>query len=278
LLSASASTSPDLSFLDKPSEKWTERQALQVLNDSPWAHTITTTTQDSPCTYQNPAFPGLFSEDPAWRYDLIDRPIPATSVKPDGAEYLVRFVAIKPIQAAVQRLRALQGQPPYHDETGPRTPYRPTNLAELYYNSDDLISVALILKRPGPDGASFLDYAFENKYAFPSTGNRLWPCAALRTQNGQVHAVMAKEAGSILGYTADGHLIPSGLLLSFPHLVDGKPLISHPDEKLEFRLILNQRVFETTFTINSADLLEVPHRYILREPATTYTPLAAGEN
>jgi hypothetical protein len=34
-------------------------------------------------------------------------------------------------------------------------------------------------------------------------------------------------------------------MISFPSIVDGKPLISHRDEKLEFRFILNQRV-ETT--------------------------------
>jgi len=34
-------------FLNKPSNEWTEAEALQVLNDSPWAHTITTTTQET---------------------------------------------------------------------------------------------------------------------------------------------------------------------------------------------------------------------------------------
>ena len=37
--------------------------------------------------------------------------------------------------------------------------------------------------------------------------------------------------------------------MSFPSIVDGKPLISHRDEKLEFRFILKQRVFETTFIV-----------------------------
>ena len=52
-------------FLNKPSSKWTEAEALQVLNDSPWAHTTTTTTQDTPCDYEHPAYPGLFPEEMA---------------------------------------------------------------------------------------------------------------------------------------------------------------------------------------------------------------------
>ena len=44
--------------------------------------------------------------------------------------------------------------------------------------------------------------------------------------------------------------------MSFPSIVDGKLLISHRDEKLEFRFILNQRVFETTFIVNSTDLFD----------------------
>jgi hypothetical protein len=47
----------------------------------------------------------------------------------------------------------------------------------------------------------------------------------------------------------------STIIMSFPSIVDGKPLISHPDEKLEFRFILNQRV-ETTFIVNSTDLFD----------------------
>ena len=44
--------------------------------------------------------------------------------------------------------------------------------------------------------------------------------------------------------------------MSFASIVDGKPLISHRDEKLEFRFILNQKVFETTFIVNSTDLFD----------------------
>lgn len=52
-------------FLNKPSSKWTEVEALQVLNNSPWAHTITKTTQDTPCDYEHPACPGLFPDEMA---------------------------------------------------------------------------------------------------------------------------------------------------------------------------------------------------------------------
>jgi len=48
----------------------------------------------------------------------------------------------------------------------------------------------------------------------------------------------------------------SAIIMSFPGIVDGKPLISHRDEKLEIRFIVNQRVFETTFIVNSTDLFD----------------------
>jgi hypothetical protein len=39
-------------------------------------------------------------------------------------------------------------------------------------------------------------------------------------------------------------------------LLDGKPLISSLREKVEFRMVANQRVFETTFYINASDVLD----------------------
>ena len=48
--------------------------------------------------------------------------------------------------------------------------------------------------------------------------------------------------------------------LFFPRLIDGKPLISGAHEKVEFRLILKQRVFETTFCVNGDDVLDGSER------------------
>ena len=79
-------------FLSKPSNEWTETEALQVLNDSPWANTITTTTQDTPCDYEHAVFPGLFREEMAQISDLRSTQFPAESVKPNGAEYVVRLI------------------------------------------------------------------------------------------------------------------------------------------------------------------------------------------
>jgi hypothetical protein len=59
-------------FLSKPSNEWTETEALQVLNDSPWANTITTTTQDTPCDYEHAVFPACFAK--RWpRYQICVR-------------------------------------------------------------------------------------------------------------------------------------------------------------------------------------------------------------
>ena len=68
-----------------------EQKALQVLNDSDWAHTVKPTLQDAPCTYQNPAFPGLFPEDKGALNDARAPSAKPDAVKPDHSEYLIRF-------------------------------------------------------------------------------------------------------------------------------------------------------------------------------------------
>jgi len=194
----------------------------------------------------------------------MSAPIPTVAVKPDGAEYIVRLVSVKPVQAAARRLLGLHGKLFGHFQPGPSDHHLSTNAAEAWYNPDDMITVALILKRPGPDGASFLDYAFNNKTSFPAPEIRMWPCAALRTQNGQVFDRLGGLDG-IWGYTPQGDIIPAGIIMSFPHLIDDKPnqpLISRSDEKVEFRCILHQRVFETTFVVNAADLNDGSERVL----------------
>src|SRR6266849_5615744 len=107
LVAASIPITANLPFLSKPSEEWTEAEALQVLNDSPWAHTITTATQDTQCDYEHPVFAGLFSEEMAQRIDSISPSYPAEHVKRDETEYLVRLVSVKPMQAAAEQLISL---------------------------------------------------------------------------------------------------------------------------------------------------------------------------
>ncbi len=271
LLSATVSVIADETFLSKPPAEWTEVEALKVLNDSPWAHAVTTTIQDSQCSYENPAFPGLFPEDVAQRNDSRTPTPPAADVKPDGAEYLLRLVSVKPMQAATERLISLdQKWARYYQGYGLEPSNRPTNLAEGWYNPADELTIAVILKRPGAGGASFLDYAFKNRNAFPGGGfMHLWACAAIKTANGQVHAVTA-------GLRGDGNKDEvTAIVLSFPSLDHGKPLISHPGEKLEFRFVANQRVFETTFIVNPSDLIDGSER-VLHIPATVDDPTPAS--
>ena len=183
-------------FLNKPSNEWTEAEALQVLNDSPWAHAITTTTQETPCDYEHLAFPVLFREEMAQITDLRSTQFPAESVKPDGAEYVVRLVSVKPMQAAVERLISLDEKwDPYRQGIGLQPGSKPTNREESWYNPADEIIVVVSLKRPGPAGASFLDYAFENSAdgtAFMA--HYLFACAGVRTANDQIHAVTNRIA------------------------------------------------------------------------------------
>jgi hypothetical protein len=241
-----------------------EQEALKVLNESDWAHTVTPTIQDAPCTYQNPAFPGLFPEDKAAIIDARDPGPSSEVVKPDHAEYLIRFQSAKPVQAATRQLLALGEKWSFY---GPERPVSetdgPTDLANARYNVPDMITIAIILKHQGPDGLSLFDYGYsDNGRVFPSRGFRVWPCAGLRTGNGQVFAHVVPVAhGSGGKFRA--------LQLSFPRLIDGKPLISNVREKVEFRLVVHQRVFETSFLINTSDLLDGSERSLYLPSAFT---------
>jgi len=229
----------------------TEVNALKVLNDSDWAHTVKPTLQDAPCTYENPAFPDLYPKEAAAALDATSPASPAEPVKADGSEYLIRFESAKPVQTAVEELLALgdkwsaygTGKREVNPDEGP------TDLANARYNVPDMITIVVILKQSGADGASLFDYGFEdNGREFPSHSFRVWPCAGLRTANGQV---FARVSG---GFGHDPNT--KALLLSFPRLIEGKPLISDMREKVDFRLVVNQRVFETTFYINANDVLD----------------------
>ena len=110
-------------------------EALQVLNDSPRAHTNTTATQETPCDYEHPAFPGLFREEMARIADLRSAQFPAESVKPDGAEYVVRLVSVKRMQA-VERLISLdENWDPYRQGIGLEPGSKPTNREESWYTA-----------------------------------------------------------------------------------------------------------------------------------------------
>lgn len=241
-----------------------EQEALKVVNESDWARTLTPTIQDVPCTYLNPAFPGLYPEDKAAGADARAPVAPSEVVRPDGSEYLIRFQSAKPVQTAIQQLLALGEKWSFYG------PVRlvsetdgPTDLANGRYNVADMITIAVILKHPGPDGTSLFDYGYtDNGRIFPSGSFRVWPCAGLRTSNGQVFAhVVPLISGN------DGK--SKALQLSFPRLIDGKPLISNVREKVEFRLVVNQRVFETSFFVNASDVLDGSERSLYLPSAFT---------
>jgi len=257
----------DESFLSKPPEQWTESEALQVLNDSPWAHTVTTTTQDFQCDYEHPAFPGMYTDEVARRKDSFTTALESRAVKPDGAEYVIRLVSVKPMQAAVERLMSLDEKwaDRYYFGVVLEDHQKPTNLEEHFYNPADLMTIAVVLKRPGPGGTSFLDYAFDKEQkAFPGPRIRhLWPCAAIRTPDGQSGAVIASPGG----VDKNGNASPSAAWFSFPSSHAGKPLVSHSGEEVQFRFIADQRVFETTFTVNLSDLFDGSEE-VLRIPST----------
>lgn len=261
LVAGSVPMTANENFLSKPPEEWTEAEALQVLNDSPWARVVTTTVQNTQCDYEHPAFEGLFPAEMARSVDSMSPEHPAETVKPDGAEYVVRLISVKPMQAAVERLISLDERwAPYRHGYGSDPEGKPTNLAEGRYNTADELTVAVMLKHPGPKGESFRDYAFKDMGSGVAKVVRyMFACAGVRTSNGQIHAVTV--SGSV-----DKDHQGTGIYMSFPRIVDGKPLITHRDEKLEFRFVANQRVFEATFNVNPTDLFEGTERRILIPP------------
>ena len=238
-------------FLSKSPEQWTENEALQVLNDSPWAHTVTNTVQNTQCDYEHPVYAGLFTEETAQRVDSLTPTPPAKEVQPDGAEYVVRLVSVKPMQAAVERLISTDEKwARYRGGVGLEPGAKPTNLAEGWHNPADEITIAVMLKHAGPHRGSFRDYAFKDNGSGVSVAVRhFFACTGVRTANGQIHAVTG-------GLGVDKDHKASAIYMSFPSVVDGRPLITHRDEKLEFRFIANQRVFEATFYVNPADLFD----------------------
>jgi hypothetical protein len=236
-------------FLSKPPALWTEQDALKVLNDSPWAHSVTTSTQDEACGYRSPAIPGEFTEEQSESGELRYPTAASMQVKSDGAEYLIRWSSAKPVQAAVQRLIAAPDEkwPEYRNRYMRNDPsYGRTDLSEGCYNLNDMITISVILKKSGPGGTSFGDYAFGSRRTYPVKGLDPFICAGLRTANGVVYAHVVSDLGHLPGHPA--------ITMSFPSLVEGKPLINKLDEKVEFRFVILQRVFETTFTINAKDL------------------------
>jgi hypothetical protein len=227
-----------------------ERDALKLLNDSDWAHTVKPSLQDAPCTYQNPAFPGLYPEDKAAAVDAPAPPNPPDTVRPDDSEYLIRFQSAKPVQTAIQELLAMGEKWAAYGKRKLQVSKDdgPTDLANSRYNIADMITIAVILKQVGSNETSMSNHGYkDNGHRFLSF--RVWTCAGLRTSNGEVFARIVPGS-----FGDDGK---SGVLqLSFPRLIDGNPLISNLHEKVEFRLVVNRRVFETTFYINASDVLD----------------------
>jgi hypothetical protein len=139
---------------NSPASTAAEQGALKVLNDSDWAHTVKPSLQDTPCTYENPAFPDLFPDK--GKAAAIDAMYPAPPSEPvvaDGSEYLIRFQTAKPVQKAVQELLAVGDKWSAYDAGGwpVSGDEGPTDVASGHYNLADMITVAVIMKHPGPD-------------------------------------------------------------------------------------------------------------------------------
>lgn len=236
-------------------------ESIKVINASDWAHTISPSVQlqNDPCEYSD--------------QNTVDTDGTATasgdSVEPDTSEYLIRFQSAKPVQEAFQRLVDL-GLPGYGREQDPLSPAdRPTELKAQHegshYNVADMITIAVILKHVGSDGTSLFDYGFsDNGRVFPSRSFRVFRCTTLTTSNGEEPAHVAWPISD------SPDLKSAALELSFPRLVDGKPLISHERENVDFRMLVGHHVFASTFVINARDVLDGSERQL-------YLPAAFAE-
>ena len=113
-------------------------------------------------------------------------------VKADDSEYLIRFQSAKLVQTAVQELLAI-GEKWYAYGARSWPVSDPTGLANGRFNVADMITIAVILKRSAPDGTSLFNYGYDDDgRKFPSHSFRPWPCAGLRTGNGQATPLVVR--------------------------------------------------------------------------------------
>ena len=140
-----------------------------------------------------------------------------------------------------------EGTADFYDHDGPGG--KPTNIKEGWYNAADELTFSVILKHTGTAGESFRDYAFQRKNGIWSERiAHIFTCSGIRTANGHFHGLVASMC------MKDGEV--TGLRISFPRVVDGKPLILRKEEKLEFRLVANGHIFQTTFYVSPGDLFD----------------------
>jgi hypothetical protein len=94
--------------------------------------------------------------------DVRSTQFPAASVKPDGAEHLVRLVSVKPTQAAVERLISLDEKwDPYRQALAWSPAASPQTWRKVGITRQTKLSSWSSLSAQGPQGLSFLNYAFE---------------------------------------------------------------------------------------------------------------------
>jgi len=132
------------------------------------------------CDYEHPAYPGTYTEEFAREHDSITPTPPATEVKSDGAEYVVRLLSMKPMQSAVDRLLTLDEQKwkKYGGGWALTPGSAPTNSAGASLQPGDEITISVVLKKPGP-GCEFSGLCFP-RINVPGSGvSHLAPCTAV---------------------------------------------------------------------------------------------------
>lgn len=204
----------------KPAERWTAEEALQVVQNSPWAQKKDVSMpwrlpRESTRTLRMPDLPR--------RPGAVD-PVPVGRQRPetiflDSARYLVRWESARPVQDAFARLAALG------EEAGAQFQSPPPVRAE------DLYVVTVKAIRPPQVG----------REPFERVGDRrLLSAARLKTEIGEVKAARVERSG--MGASAAVHFY-------FPRSVGAEPLLTNKVTKAEFILELRRISLKARFRL-----------------------------
>lgn len=108
LLAALGAAAADQTWRGKPAEQWSQEEALEVLNNSPWARTVELYQPSGRRLGVYPNGRKVVVQDTATGpTHLYEPPPPYTEPELLRAEYAVRWSSSRTVQAALERLREL---------------------------------------------------------------------------------------------------------------------------------------------------------------------------
>jgi hypothetical protein len=223
---------------EKPASAWTAEEALELLQDSPWAKeelVLLAQPRSRPTGFSEEEFPENLRRGSRENLSRRQSAIPETPKPPDivpqsatdgsaSARYLLRWETARPVQAAFARLRELdQGASAEFHAPAPRLP-------------EDRYVVTVKMTRPSRQ--------IPDLFARMSRGE-LRKRARLKTRSGETEAVEVERSGQ--GAAAAVHFL-------FPREANGQPLLPAGKEKVEFEFRGRYLDLKTKFEIHPDDI------------------------